>query len=268
MTSLSFEFSVVHKGRTLPLNSLSSLFTTSVAVWGFGGLWIGLAKTETEALWVWRFAFACGVLWIPVLFYHFVRVFCERSEKRPLYLLYTCGLVFFPFIFTDLFFTGTRMAFSSFYYSQPGLLFPLFFLWWIGMVVFSHSELLKTHRRSTALKRNQIKYFFLATAIGYSGGSLDYLPIFGFDLYPYGNFAIVLYPIIMTYAIVRYRLMDISVAMEKGLTYLLFAIIVLVPFYAVLLVAQETYFDMVSYPFSLVVTLLFALMLTGPFKLK
>ena len=42
-------------------------------------------------------------------------------------------------------------------------------------------------------KRSQIEYFFLATAIGYAGGSLDYLPIFGFDLYPYGNFAIVLY---------------------------------------------------------------------------
>src|SRR5437667_6014860 len=38
----------------------------------------------------------------------------------------------------------------------------LFFLWWVGMVVFSHYELLKTHHRSSGLKQNQIKYFFLA----------------------------------------------------------------------------------------------------------
>jgi len=268
ITSLSFGYFVYLKGRTQPLNRLWFVFTASVAVWGLGGLWIGLARTETEALWAWRLAFACGVLWIPILFYHFVHVFCERSEKRFLYLSYAIGVIFFPVIFTERFFSGTRLAFSSFYYSQPGHLFPLFFLWWVGMVVFSHYELLKTHHRSSGLKQNQIKYFFLATGIGYSGGSLDYLPIFGFDLYPYGNFAIVLYPIIMTYAIVKYRLMDIIVAMEKGLTYLMLLIMFLAPSYVILLMAQEAYFGTVSHPFSILLVLLIALLLIGTGRLK
>lgn len=268
ITSLSFGYFVYLKGKTKPLNRLWFVFTVSVAVWGFGGMWIGLARTETEALWAWRLAFALGVLWIPILFYHFVHIFCERSEKRSLWLLYAFGLVFFPFIFTDLFFTGTRMAFSSFYYSQPGRLFPLFFLWWVGIVVFSHYELLKTYRRRSGLKRSQIEYFFLATAIGYVGGSLDYLPIFEIDLYPFGNFAIVLYPIIMTYAIVKYRLMDITVAVEKGLTYLLLIALVVLPAYAVLLLAQKAFFGEINYQFSAVVALLLPLIVLAGSKMK
>src|SRR2546426_5336000 len=60
ITSLSFGYFVYLKGRTQPLNRLWFVFTASVAVWGLGGLWIGLARTETEALWAWRLAFACG----------------------------------------------------------------------------------------------------------------------------------------------------------------------------------------------------------------
>src|SRR5881409_704477 len=268
ITSLSFGYFVYLKGRTQPLNRLWFVFTASVAVWGLGGLWIGLARTETEALWAWRLAFACGVLWIPILFYHFVHVFCERSEKRFLYLSYAIGVIFFPVIFTERFFSGTRLAFSSFYYSQPGHLFPLFFLWWVGMVVFSHYELLKTHHRTSGTKKNQIKYFFLATGIGYSGGSLDYLPIFGIDLYPYGNFAIVLYPIIMTYAIVRHRLMDITVVMEKGLTYLLLLLVVAIPFYPILVVTEQAFFGSVSHAFSILMFLLFALVMLMTYRFK
>ena len=36
-----------------------------------------------------------------------------------------------------------------------------------------------------------------------------YLPIYGIKLYPYSNFTVFLYPIIMTYAMLRYNLMDI-----------------------------------------------------------
>jgi signal transduction histidine kinase len=95
------------------------------------------------------------------------------------------------------------------------------------------------HRVTPGLKRRQIEYFFLATAVGYAGGSLDYLPIFGVDLYPYGNFAIVLYPMIMTYAIVQYRLMDIAVIVNKGLVYGSVLLLVLIPMYLAILFTQH-----------------------------
>ena len=268
LTSLAFGYFVYLKGKGRPLNRLWFVFTASVAVWGFGGMWIALANTPTEALLAWRLAFACGVLWIPVLFHHFVCEFCGLERNRSLLLYYGLGILIFPLIFTDLFFSGVRFSFSSFYYSLPGPLFPFFVVWWIGTVVYSHYELLKAHRHASGQKRTQIEYFFLATAIGYFGGSLDYLPIFGVDLYPYGNFAIALYPIIMTYAIAVYRLMDITVAMEKSLTYLLLLIIIGGPSCIILLAAQETYFGKVSYAFSIILLLTLAVILVVAHRIK
>jgi len=268
LTSLAFGYFVYLKGTTRQLNRLWFLFSASVAVWGFGGMWIALAQDEVEALWAWRLAFACGVVWIPVLFYHFVCVFGELPRKALLLLTYGVGLCFFPLFFTDLMFPRVRLAFSSFYYSQPGLVFPAFFVWWVGTVAYAHYELLREHNRGYGQKRNQIRYFFLATAIGYTGGSLDYLPIFGIDLYPYGNFAVVLYPAIMTYAILKYRLMDITMAMEKGLTFLLLAIIVALPSYPILLMLQHAYFGVASTPFSLAMLCLFAVVVWVVSQLK
>jgi two-component system NtrC family sensor kinase len=219
LTSMAFGYFVYLKGRHRSVNRLWFFFTLSVGVWGWGGMWIGMASKPAEALWAWRMAFAFGVVWIPILFAHFVYVFCEIPASRFLLSSYLHGIVFTPLAFTDLFFSNARYVFSSFYYAVPGAVFPYFVIWWMGSVLYSHWILLATGSHRTGQKKTQISYFLLATSIGYLFGALDYLPIFSVDVYPYGNFAIVLYPIIMTYAIVRHRLMDISLVINKGLGY-------------------------------------------------
>jgi two-component system, NtrC family, sensor kinase len=239
ISSLAFGYFVYWKGNHRPLNRLWFIFTVSVAVWGFGGMWIATAPTPNQALWAWRLAFACGVIWIPILFHHFVHTFCKLPGRASLILAYATGIAVFPLCFTNLFFSGVRLAFSSFYYTLPGAIFPLFTVWWVTLVVYSHYQLYRMHRITTGQKRSQIQYFFLATAIGYAGGSLDFLPIFGFDLYPFGNFAIVLYPMIMTYAIVQYRLMDIAVVANKGLAYGLMLVLIPIPMYLAIFFNQH-----------------------------
>ena len=239
ITSLAFGYFVYWKGSDRPLNRLWFIFTVSVAMWGFGGMWIALAPTPSEALWAWRLAYACGVVWIPIFFYHFVHTFCNLPGRTFLILSYAIGIVVVPLCFTNLFFSGVRLTFSTLYYALPGTVFPLFVVWWVMLVVYSHYQLYRMWRVTSGQKRSQIEYFFLATAIGYVGGSLDYLPIFGIDLYPYGNFAIVLYPMIMTYAIVQYRLMDIAVVANKGLAYGLLIVLIFIPVCLVVFLTQH-----------------------------
>lgn len=239
ISSLAFGYFVYWKGSNRPLNRLWFIFTVSVAMWGFGGMWIALAPTSNQALWAWRLAFACGVVWIPIFFHHFVHTFCNLSGRASLILSYATGMAVFPVCFTNLFFSDVRFSFSSVYYALPGAIFPFFMVWWVTLVVYSHYQLYRMHRVTSGQKRSQIEYFFLATAIGYVGGSLDYLPIFGIDLYPYGNFAIVLYPMIMTYAILQYRLMDIAVVANKGLAYGLVSVLISIPMYLAIFITQH-----------------------------
>jgi hypothetical protein len=172
ISSLAFGYFVYWKGAHRPLYRLWFIFTVSVAVWGFGGMWIALAPTPNQALLAWRLSFACGVVWIPIVFHHFVHAFCGLRGRTFLISAYATGIAVFPLCFTNLFFSDVRFLFSSFYYSLPGTIFPLFTAWWVALVVYSHYKLYTTHRVTSGLKRRQIEYFFLATAIGYAGGSL------------------------------------------------------------------------------------------------
>jgi len=258
LTSLAMGLFVLSKGPRNAMYRLWFLFTGSVAVWGFGGMWIALEASGAHSLLAWRLAFALGVLWIPILFFHFVTVFCGLQQRRILIFNYVIGLVIFPLIlFSSLFFGSVRFVFSSFYYAQPGsALFYAFFIWWVGLVLYAHYQVLKIYHHASGLKRNQFKYFFVAFSLAYGTGSLDYLPIFGIDFYPHGNWGIIFYPIVMTYAIFQYRLMDITVAISKGLAYGLFLGLILIPTYLAVFISGRA--TLHSVPPLLAGTLIFS----------
>lgn len=191
----------------------------SVAGWGFGGLWMSAARTPAEGALACRVAYAFGVLWIPVLCYHFVCVFLGLDRRRFIAAHYLVALLFLAILPTSLFFSRVERVFGSFYCGRAGALFPWFLAWWMGVMHHGYYELFCAYRRVPLIKKNQIKYFALGTAVGLAGGSLDYLLAFHLDVYPWGNFTICLYPVIMSYAITRYRLMDITIILRKTMTY-------------------------------------------------
>ena len=74
-------------------------------------------------------------------------------------------------------------------------------------------------KTSSGEKRNKIKYFFISSTIGYIGGATNFFPVFGINLYPYGNFLVAIFPIVMTIVILKYHLMDINIIIRKSLIY-------------------------------------------------
>lgn len=217
-SSLFFGLFVYFKGRSKPTNQLWALFAITVAAWGFGASWIAIEQDPRYSLLAWRLAYSVGVVWIAPLFYHFVCAFLSVRRPRTLISQYVVAAAFLGFIWTEFHFTGVRYIFNQFYYAIPGLLFPCFFLWWSGLVLLAHYELLKAFKTAGGMKR-RITTFFLATSIGYSGGSLSYLPVFGVDLYPWGTYAIPVYTFIMAYGILQYRLFDIQIVLRRSLVY-------------------------------------------------
>jgi signal transduction histidine kinase len=153
------------------------------------------------------------------LFYHFVCVFLGQDNRKSILVHYALGVLFLAAYPSHFFFKRMDFVWGSLFFMRSGPLHYVFFLWWMGLVVYSHYLLLLAYRCVSSVKRDQIKYFFVATAGGYTGGSLCYLPAFGIDLYPWGNFTVFLYPIIMSYAILKHHLMDINFVIRKTLVY-------------------------------------------------
>ena len=231
LTSLAVGVFVLSQDLANRLNRLWFFFTISVAIWGFGSMWIALEERATNSLFAWRLAFSFGVLWIPILFYHFVLIFCNLEQRKILLTNYIVGLLFFPIILlSPLFFSRVTFAFSSFYYSVPGsIIFYLFFFWWSGLVIYSHYLIYKKYQQASDIRRNQFKYIFIAFFLAFLTGSLDYLPFFNVQFYPYGNFGIVLYPLIMMYAIGEYRIMDIRTVIHKTVMWVATSSLVILP---------------------------------------
>ena len=58
------------------------------------------------------------------------------------------------------------------------------------------------------------------------------MPTFGIDIYPYSNLLLAFYPFIIAYAIIKYRLMDIKVAITRvGVFLVVYPLTLGLPFY-------------------------------------
>ncbi len=240
VSSLFFGLFVYSKGRANPTNQLWALFAITVSAWGFGASWIAVEQDPRYSLLAWRLAYSVGVVWIAPLFYHFVCAFLSIHRPRVLISQYVVATIFLGFVWTKFHFTGVRHIFGQFYYATPGHLFIYFFLWWSALILLAHYELLKAFKTAGG-RRRQITIFLLATSIGYSGGSLSYLPIFGIDLYPWGTYAIPVYTVIMTYGILQYRLFDISVVIRRSLVYSILVTLLTVGYFGLIYGIEQTF---------------------------
>jgi signal transduction histidine kinase len=243
VASLAMGGFVYAKAPAKTVNRLWLLFTVSVSVWGFGVLWIAQDPNPASSLRIWRHTYAFGVVWIPVLFYHFILHFTEQQSvpkyRKWIIAHYVVAAIFVPFLlFSSSILSGVR-PFFDFHYVVGGPLFILYLLWWSGLTLHAHVLVFQGYRHSTGLRQTQFGYTLAAFLLAYGTGSLSYLPALGVDVYPYGNFGIMLYPIIITYAIGAYRLMDIRTVVHKTIAWGVLSCLVVLPIAAILVVAQD-----------------------------
>lgn len=227
------------KGRGR-LHYLWGLFCLSVMIWGIGGFLIGTTTDAALADTWWRITHI-GVISIPILFTHFIFEYLDLRRPRFLALLYALGIFFLIVNFIDgLFITNMRWVFNQFYYdSPPGPFYIPFTIFFFGLVIYSHIELWRAYKKAYGLQKVQIKYFFFGMLFSFAGGGLSFLPVYSIDLYPYFNIASCFYIFIVGYTILKYRLMDIRVAITRSIVYAILVTVVMAAFSFVTLLGAQ-----------------------------
>lgn len=237
------------------------------------GVWLlatgaGLSSRDPEQALRWFKLDNIGVMYISVSFYAFSAEFLELRRPRSIRLGYAlASLNSLAILLTDGFVVGVQNYWWG-YYPRWGLFcipfFPVFFGYMAGaFAAYSRS----LQKGAPPLRHKQIKHVFIAFLIAYTG-SVDFLPVFGYEVYPFGYIPIFVLVSVISYTILRYRLMDFSTVLEKILTYLLLLFIFSIPSYGLLLVAQKAYFGTISSQFSLIFLLVFALIVAGAYQMK
>ena len=232
ITSLSLTLFVFLKQRKTVLNRIWIFLTFLVAIWGFGCYKMASTADKTEAFLWYRLAHI-GVTLIPVFTYLFTSVFLDLKKKIVSKIICFIGSIFVianlvdlvnSYFFADkayyLMIAHMKWIFNSFYMdSPPGPIYSFFVVFFFAVIGNVYYELFKALKENTGTKKAQIKYFFLATLVGFIGGGSSFLPVFNINVYPIGNFATATYPLVITYAILAHQLMDIEVVIKKTIIF-------------------------------------------------
>jgi two-component sensor histidine kinase len=200
-------------------NAVFAQFLLCMVVWNFGTFMLRTSSNSQAAIqWV-RFSFF-GTLFFPCFLLHFVLIFLGTPNRKWIYVSYiTCSLSAAIAITTKLVVAGISTNIWG-WVTQPGPLFaPLYFILFVFLGYGAYC-LIKEHRKiRDELQRNRVSYILLGFSIFFLGASLDALPLFGVQIYPAGMIANIFFVLCITYAVVRYRLLDITVVIRKGLLY-------------------------------------------------
>ncbi len=248
---------VFWKSSKSRLNRIFSILSAVVGLWSLGLFLHSLADSPGPALWWSRFAHLAAAF-IPTLYLHFIMVLTgRREESRLLDASYFCSVLFFVLALTPPFIPRVDRVSEFPYFPQAGPLYPVFLTFYVFMVAQATLQLVRAHIELTGLRKAQTRYVIVGSAIGFAGGSTNFLPMFGIHIVPYGNYFMFLYCAVLGYAILKYQLMDITLVLKKSLTLTALAVLIILPAFGVAIIAQQLFFGEVNVPFSLVMSVLF-----------
>ena len=218
-TSIILVAILIVYGRT-KVHRIWMLFNLSLVWWGIGVYFMGKCSNPLQTIVVTKIAYV-GVIFISVFFYHFSCEFSEAKRSGWILFAYIQGLVFsflslsncgIPYISIVERIHGT----SLYYIRSSGWLYNISFFIWISFVAAGFTEtLIQYLKEINSFKKNQSLYLFLGFFVGFFGGLTNFFPPFHIDVVPIGNFTIPLYCIIATYAILRHKLLDITVVLTR-----------------------------------------------------
>ncbi|RMH34621.1 MAG: hypothetical protein D6690_10215 [Nitrospirae bacterium] len=245
------------------------LFGLATAIWSYGYCAWHVSSDKEFALFYVRLLMA-GAIFIPVTFLHHVVVLRDLLPDTRV-ILKACYAIGVCFLFTDLtpfFVADVRTTMSFPYWPVPGPLFHVFLIWWVGVVVYSHVLLGRAVFQEKGIRRQQFSHLLLGSSIGYAGGATNFPLWYGIELLPYGTICFTVYIALVAYALLRYHLLDFSIYVERGLSYLGVLFLISQPAFPILLLAQQSIFGAISLRFSLVQAAVHLLTVAGAYQLK
>jgi len=258
LTSVILGIFVLLKDKNVLTNRLWFFLSLCIGIWSFGFLKTITSANEETALFWGRFLYI-GAIFIPTVFLHFIFSILNDLENRKkiLIIAYSLCALFLIFDFTPWFIKDVTPMPPFKYYDVPGTIYPFYVLSILVQIIYAHYKLIKALKNLIGVKRNQIKYLLAASLIAFTGGVSGILPVFGIITPPYGNYFIVLYPIIISYSIVQHRLMDITIVLKKGTINVLLFCLLFLPSLGIGIFFEKIFLGSINIPLTFAVSLLF-----------
>jgi two-component system nitrogen regulation sensor histidine kinase GlnL len=189
-------------------------FAATVAAWSAFYLGWQLAPDDATALAWCRFFTAAAIL-PPITYFHFVTRVLRLRWPRMVWAGYAAALLFAALSPSSWLVAGVTPRAGFPFWPVPGLLYPLYLLVFFAYVVAAVALLYRGLQTSEGLRRNQLRFVLLGTAVGFCGGSTNFFLWYNIPIPPIGNGLVAFYVLCVGYAIIRFRLMEVNVLIAR-----------------------------------------------------
>jgi len=226
---------VFFKNPRAAVNKRWFFMSANIAQWSLF-LSFMFASQDAEASILYSRILMVGACLIPITFHHFVLVFLEREKERRQRTILFTGYALTAFLLL-INLTPWLVKGASYktlvrcFYPDAGPFFIVYILVYFVLMGYASFLLYQGIKLSTGQKNNQIKYIMVASIVGFFGGATTFPLWYQIQMPPFGSHFVWLYAITIAIAILRYRLMDINVAITRtGIFIAVYTLVLGLPF--------------------------------------
>ncbi len=221
---------VLRKNIKSRINFTFFLHAITVTMWLFFTFMMFQSKGNIEMAIFWDRMVYLGVIFVPAFMYHFCLAFTNKKNNTLLYISYILSTIFIFLSRTD-YFVKDVFIYKWGVHTKAQIFHHIFLIYFCAIVVTWFIQMFRYYRRlgGQSIKKEQTRYVFIAFLVLFSLGLPAYLPAYGIGIYPFSYIAGLLFVIILAYAIVNTRLMDIKLVLRQSTVYLTSLSLTLIP---------------------------------------
>ncbi len=260
---------VYAKNPTNPKHQAYGLYALSASLWGYGYWAWQLSATHDAALLYVRLLMA-GAIFLPVTYlWHVCTLLDHIESKRSLLWLTTgIGLFFFAVNWTPYFVADVQPAGGFPFWPLPGPAFHFYLIWFGFCSLYGTWLLFQGARSKSGTERSRFYLLTMGSLVAYAGGMTTFPLWYGIDVQPNGAILLTVYTSVVAYTLLRYRLLDLGTALERGVTASVLVVLVAFPAYPVLLFGQRWYLGSINIGYSLLELFVLLVLVFGASSLK
>jgi hypothetical protein len=227
VTSVAIGGAVLFRRRSDGPNLPLFLFLVSGAAWS-SSYCAWLFSTNASTALFWTRVLSAAAIMVPATYYHFIVRLLNANAGRPVFVAisYVVAVGFAILSLSDT--TSIIRAIAPMeefpFWPRAGVLYPAYLLYFASVPTVCWFMLLARMRGANPVRRNQLKYIFVSTTLGFIGGSTNFPYWFDVRIPPVGNGLIIPYLVGVAYAVIGLRLVSVNYAVIKLAAYFLGAI--------------------------------------------
>lgn len=220
-TNLALGLFVYSKNRQRPINKYFALFSISIALWSAGSFLANAGFGPRFALKVLRWCYIAAVF-LPTFYIHFISHIVQKFDQHRKIIIssYAVSIILSLALMSNVFIVNVREMKDGFLISQPGPAYYVFFVFMTSCTLYGLYSVLKKINESQGYLKTKLMWMFGAQIIAQVAGFEYFSAVFRlWDHIPSDDYILVGHFTIMSYAILRHKLLDIEVVIKKTLIF-------------------------------------------------